>query len=564
MAFEDVLAKFGEVSFNPRTLQVNIPAQLTAPLSDTAVRFFAYAYFSEGQREDITWMQYADADWSKDPEKVRVFMQLDEEVRLEILAFLTLFIHEYTHKTDFLISPFGLLFYANCMYEYWTLQTFIPQVLDSAEMIDNVRFLVNFEEGLVDNAYYNKHLKSMWEELKPSIHASYSWGDVGDILPLKRFIASGWHGQDAGLSSHYLGVEQELEPITLLEFFCTFRSADKGMWYLRPLTIFETKAVVNSLLYILDLLGEAGLEDCSRYYEEVYLSKKDELPEDYFFLLDMGAMIYGLPDFEAALKAQHFLLLKSILSTLSGICWYALHTLPLKTGEDAFFANPIIRLWAAFNFMTAVLRQKIKIEFNTVSEVLMHWEKRSGFGKNFQKPIAEVIPRCLEVVDDLIKKNQKETWNPAMKAHFDHILTIIRPHFADREYDYFSKMGMPDDGNPTRALRTEDQWLILYDDYVTPPEVFGWYDIRGNLFFTLLKPHEELIRQLDKHFRAFYFLQPCRCNTIIAMWVSRFFETVELKCPNCGREYHLTRDEVKIIDMDAPEGDAPEGDAPGE
>jgi len=546
MALEDILPRFDKVSFTPRTLQINYPRDLTEGLSLDARTFFQIAY----NKNAMTVLDWTNGKWKDDQLSLDFFFRSDQETRTEILAFLTLFIHEYTHRIDFLISPFGLQYYVNTFREYWRLQEFFPQALDNPNTVDKIRFLVAFKENLAEETHAEQRLKEMWEDLEPIIHAFYAWGDVSDIKPMGKFITEGWSNEIKGVVDPF-GVGVPMEPITVLTFFHTFRipGADK-LWYLRPLTIFETKAVVNSILFILYLLGEKGVEECLHYYERVYLSRRSQFPQDYFFLLDLGARIYKEEDFHSLLKLRNFEMLRSILLILSTICWYALQAPPPLKGEDVRSSNPILRLWLGFMFFTGIARRKINVPFNSTAEALLYLDEWKGAGSFYQKSITEIIPSCRKVIENMIQMNQKYTWNPDVKSHFRHILELMQPHFVDRDLSYVSYLGMPDSGNPLFGCARKEDWELTYDDYNVPPAAKDWFDIRSDLFFNMLQPKEEIIKRLDKHYLAFYFPYHCKCGQgFTVSWVSRFAEEVNVTCAFCGQQKTIHRDDMHIISV---------------
>ena len=147
----------------------------------------------------------------------------------------------------------------------------------------------------------------------------------------------------------------------------------------------------------------------------------------------------------------------------------------------------------------------------------------------------------------------KRTWNPEVSSHFHHILTIMRPHFADREPSYTSFLGMPDTGNPLMACKTKDDWELTYEDYETPADVKEWFGLRTDLFFNMLKPTEELIHRLDKHYLAFlipYECENCR-GGITVQWASRFAKQYTLRCNLCGYTKVISRNDMSLIHLDA-------------
>ena len=538
MSLENMMAAFDKVAYAPRTLELNLPDNLTQNLSVHGRAFLEIAYDKPG----LTVLELTNGNWKDDQTALNFFFRGEADERLEILAFLTLFIHEYTHRIDFLISPFGLQYYGNTLREYWLMQEFVPPILDDPKTIERMRFLVGFsEKGPPKQAEVG-----IWEPLEQLIHLSYAWGDVSGVKPLGKYIEKGWNSSFLD-SGDPFGVGVSLEPVTVLKIFHTFRlPGGDRLWYLRPLTIFETKAVVNSLLFILHVLGERGPEACADYYERLYLNRKDQLPRDYFFLLDLGAGIYGLEDFYALLKTGHTVMIRSTLLMLSSICWFALQAPPPLKDEDPRVANPIFRLLLAFNFLSAYARGQLNVAFNSTEEGLLMLDGSKNAAALFVKPIKDTVPDCVRIIDSMIELNEVRTWNPEVKKHFRHIFKLMRPHFSERKPSYRSLLGMPASGSPLLECRTKDDWELTYEDYQAPAEVKDWFSIRADLFFNLLKPADEILNRLDAHYLAFLFPYLCECGGLTMQWVSRFAEEYQVMCNYCQRTKIVHRDETRV------------------
>jgi len=482
--------------------------------------------------------------WKDKSDTLNFFFRCDEDVRVEILAFLTLFVHEYTHRIDFLISPFGLQFFVQTLSEYWRLQDFFPRILDNPKTVEHIRFLAGLADNVPDKDLEEASLKEIWDDLKGYIHIFYAWGDVSTITPIAKYFEDGWRNA----TNIRFGAGVSLEPVTVLKIFETFRVPGEDKFcYLRPLTIFETKAVVNSLLFILHLLGERGAEASLYYYEKIYLRRKAQLPQDYFFLLDLSARLYDYDDFHSLLKQGDSAKLRSTLFLLSALCWYGLQAPPHLKTEDSRIGNPILRLWVGFNFMHAFTHQKLKTFFNSAAELLLLLDQQTYAASFYQKPINKIIPDCCKIIDNMIELNQERTWNPDVRRHFDHVFTLMRPHFSERDLSYVSPMGMPDYGNPLFGCRTDKDWEVTYDDYRAPEAVRDWFSIRTDLFFNLLKPADDVLKRLEAHYRAFLLVYFCECGQGSNMqWVSRFANQFNVKCRFCGTKKTLDRDDMSI------------------
>jgi hypothetical protein len=547
MSIEKLTAALDGVSYAPRSLALQLPADLTQQLSPFARGFLEVAF----GKSALSFMELTSVAWKDDELARSYFLAATPDTRTEILAFLTTFIHEYTHRVDFLISPFGLHYYVNTLREYWYLQHMIPPLVDDPKTLDSLRFIVGLRENSgtlvgVDAA--------QWENLERIVHLSYAWGDASAVKPLGKYIKAGWDGVQFESDSVF-GMPMPLEPVTVLGLLHTFRvPGGDQFWYLRPLTLFETKAMVNSLLFILHLLGDQGPAECARYYERLYVRRRAELPGDYFFLLDLGASMYRHDDFASLLRAGNLQMIRSTLIILSSVCWYALQAPPPLTDEDSRVANPILRLLTAFRFFVGYARGQIRAQFNTTAEALLLLDSSRFAEQLFVKPISRVIPDCVKILDKVMELNERQTWNPQVKRHFQHIFSIMRPHFADREANYVSLLGMPDNGSLAEGCLRNEDWEITYDDYRIPAEVKQWFDIRTDLFFNLLKPPAEMMEQLDAHYLAFYIPHVCKCGLgVSGQWASRFASVYTLNCGFCGEQTVLRRDEFTSIHV-TPDG----------
>jgi hypothetical protein len=543
MSLAQVLDAFDKIAYSPRLLQLMFPPCLTEQLSPSARAFLQIAYDKAG----YTVVDLAGDDWKDDDLTTDFFARCNEDVRTEILAFLTLFVHEYTHRIDFLISPFGLQYYVNSLREYWLVQEFFPRILDDPRTVDTVKFMAAFGEEIDEPALLDTGAKELWSELEGIIHIFYAWGDVSTIRPIGKYIESGWSDSIRG-EFYPFGSGIALEPVTILRMFHTFRSpGNDKFWYLRPLTIFETKAVINSLMFILHLFGERGLEYCRQYYERVYLRRRAELPQDYFFLLDLSARMYNADDFQALLNKGSYPILRSTLIILSSICWFALQAPPHLKEEDQRTGNPILRLLLAFSFMSAYVKGQTNAE-GSAAEILLRLDGSKNAESLYVKPASEIVTGCCKVLRWIMETNEKRTWNPDVRQHFNHIFSVMLPHFEAREPNYVSRLGMPDEGSPILACRSEKDWELTYDKYETPAPVREWFSMRTDLFFNLLKPADEVIDRLDKHFMAFLVPYQCACGQgLTPQWVSRFARVFTLRCGFCGAKKAMRREEMTPI-----------------
>lgn len=160
MGLTEIVETFDKVGYSPRLLELCLPQGFTEQLSGMALAFFEMAY----DKHEYTAYDFLGDSWKDNGHACRFFSQCAEDVQTEILAFLTLFVHEYTHRIDFLISPFGLQYYVNSLREYWLIQEFVPTILDDPRSIDSVKFLADFHDRIDHPALANTGAKEIWDQ----------------------------------------------------------------------------------------------------------------------------------------------------------------------------------------------------------------------------------------------------------------------------------------------------------------------------------------------------------------------------------------------------------------
>ena len=542
MPTSQLLNRLRGTSFSPRSLLITHPQSLIASLSLNSRAFFNLTL---GDTSNMTVLDITSDKWREDSLATDFFWKSSKDQRTEILALIASLIHEYTHRIDFLISPFGLHYYGKLILEYTTMQLFMPIAIDNPQAMEEIRYLVNFDNKEVTS----DQLKELWDSrLRIISHAFFAWGDLNpNRLYLVDGVIDGWGQGIKGLSDAFK-TGTEVEPITVLDHFHTFRipSVDR-IWYMKPLAIFETKAVVNSLLFITHLFGEGCMVECQNLYEAVYLDTNDSSVLDYRALLDLAAGIYDFKDFGQLLRSGRYPALKSCLVTLSSICWYALQAPPLLRVMDPRAVNPILRFWIAFIVFRSYTRREFEINARCGADVLRFIDS-TDLRKNLnQLTDDEINAICIEYHGGIKKECKERIWNPNMSKHFAHILDLMEPHIMNRFPGYTSYLGMPDCGNPLLECRTPADWELTYDDYQAPTDANEWFSMRHELFFGLTPGGRELTEKLNEHFKAFFIPHYCTCGAITGHWVSRWFTAAKMKCGACGTEKEIPREDFTVI-----------------
>jgi hypothetical protein len=544
MSADRIIAILSEKGhFNPRQLDFHFPSEALHLLSVGARYFFEFLSESPGE---LSLDHFIRVEWLKDKAAVKAYRAMTPDERLEVHAIIGFVVHETTHKVDMLISPFGVQYLSLMIREYLILQSYLPRALDHPGYIETLRVLPKLTEppeGLLDE---KKDLREHWDALTQVVRRTLAWGDLGSLRPPAAQIVPGWSGDFLG-EQDYFGTDMPIEAVTVLKSFMSFRPKAAGNWYLRPMTIFEAKALASTMLYILDISG--NLAEVDLYFRRVYLDYAGDLEPDYLFLLDTLAQIHGLTNFAAALESGNLDGVRSLLVIASALGWFALQAPPAVTGVagiSAMSGNPVLRLFVALVDLGGLLRNDGPAIGNTASELLMAVESQKMFSTFEQAPIAAALDATRQSLQ-MLREDVGKIWNPEVQKHFVRILDIIEPQFKSRANTYNSALGMPGKGNPRYYVNSKADMELFYHDHAPDGAYAEWLEMRGALLFAHPIPHEEMVEKLDRHFKAYLvviFCKKCRIG-FNQLWVSRFLDKFSFTCSHCGDRQQIDIDETR-------------------
>jgi hypothetical protein len=542
----DLLSEEG--AFNPRLLSFRFPESVFDNVSLMPRAFFGLLAEGRGLSLD----SLVNDDWRSDELAMHRYNSLTPEERLEVHTVIGYVLHETTHKVDLLISPFGVQYLGVLIHEYLYLQSYVPRALDWPDLLVALRFLPNLTDPPAE-LNRDAGLRSLWASLTEVVRRELAWGDLGTLRPARAQIETGWDGSVIGPGDHF-GAATMIEPVMVLGAVYSFRLAD-STWYLRPATIFEAKALANTMLYILDISG--SVDDVALYYRRVYLVAKDDLEPDYLFLLDVLARMHNQSDFESVLATGDSAFVRHILVVASGLGWFALQAPPAIPGRDetpSAGSNPMLRLFVGLKEIMAYFRRDSDHGFVTLADILLDIETKRSFHAFEQTTIDAGLAACRDNMSGL-NTLINGIWNPDVRGHFAKIIKIMLPYFTDREDSYVSRLGMPDNGNPRTFVTNETEMEPFFHDH-TPDDAYAdWLMMRGALLFSHAKPDEAFLARLGQHFQSRYLVVPCRhCRLgFHDHWVSPFGRNAVVRCPVTGETDEIDEQDMTFIAM--PEGD---------
>lgn len=549
--FLDVL---GKVGYSARTMELDLQGdRIFVSLSNPA-KAFLYDALDLTPGEGIRVGQLFGRRWTDDAALMRQFKAMPESASTEVLGFVGLIVHEFTHHLDFLTTPFGLNFHSKTIREYWSMQDFAPVLLENPELIPER--LIDFETHFAavqragrDNveipwysmrAWDSLELKTYWENLRGQVLTFEAWGDASTIRPLGYQIEPGLLGEPNSITIF----GQKFEVVTVNSFFTSIRPNGVNNWYLRHLTILETRAVANSLNWHLSLLGDAGLPDVHRFFVDVY--GHEDLPRDYLFLFDLIARGFGSESFAALLAKGAIGAIREALSMLITSCWYALQAPPPMDQMSLLASSSIVRLLVILQTFDDIRAGRRKGGFASFVDLAGEVDQSEQAMKMHFRPIGEIMPFCRALTEKLAAMNEEKTWNPEVRSHFGRVLSLLAGSLGRRD-GYASLSGMPAEGNPVLGLDEDD--VALLEPYEPPAGVREWFTFRRDALF-VFRPRSWTIDKLETHFGMHELTIPCTCGLIISGRISRFKEgMISVKCPQCERIHNVDIDDIFKINV---------------
>lgn len=537
-----VLAEKG--SFNARLLHFDFPVEVMDLLSLGPRAFFSMLT-EEPSRLSLDAM--INDRWRNDPLATCAYRGLTADERLEVHAIIGFVLHETTHKVDLLVSPFGMQYLALLIREYQLLQDYLPRALDHPQYIDALRVLpklMQAPEGILKEGA----LRALWDELTEVVRKTLAWGDLGALRPAAADVAAGWDAFSP-LSGDFFGSGEPIELVKVLNSFYSFRPEGAGNWYLRPMTIFEAKALANTMLYLLEISG--SVDDIALYYRRVYLDHAEALEPDYLFLFDTLARMHGLSDFAAALDSGNVAGVRHLLIATAALGWFALQAppvLPTDKGLGSAGGNPVLRLFAALHHVMDFFRKDNAAAGTTMADIFLSLECQDLFPALDQPTIGTALAACRDALRRL-REQVAEIWNPSVRRHFSRVLDIMAPHFEGRTDSYRSFLGMPDNGNPRSFVKDEAEMELFYHDHAAADAYREWLGMRGAVLFAHPMPRADLVKRLDEHFMAKLMVVLCDgCQIgLHQYWVSRFVKEYTVVCPISGRRQTINIDDATHI-----------------
>ncbi|MBM61425.1 MAG: hypothetical protein CL484_00585 [Acidobacteria bacterium] len=491
---EEMAELLPKVRFDPVSLEITVPEEIFWILSDEARRVISP--FIEHGVLDL-W-KFLREGWSKHADAKQIYLETSAQGRFELHLVIAAYHHEAVHKIDLLTTPLGASWLCLLVDEFALLERYIPVALAHQSAPAGLAIYRHIERSQLPAALETApvELQSLWSALEFQVMRTLAWGDLRQRRPLGK-PTPGWQGLGATQAYNLLNTARVFE---LVEYggVATIQPKDQSEQFIRPLAILEAKAISAALLWILSVSPDPGT-DVAAYWRLLYSDQRSSLHHDYFFVLDTIAVYFGRRDFDdlifkacvpeagSNLKDQ----LRQVLLVATGICWYALHTPPMRDKREfrLFGLNPVIRLIVGLRDGPQWLRQQMQAEAGPTSSAQMATGIEQGQSAFLlqQYPVSETIARSRRVLEQIAGLSEMSIRHNSTRSWFRRVADLMLPQLEPRDH-YNSLIGMPDDGNPWATLRSNEDADLLDTKSLLGADMMGWSRLRRELLLLDVAP----------------------------------------------------------------------------
>ena len=433
--------------------------------------------------------------WHEDEPMVLDFFNstLDDRAKIEVLAFYTSYIHELTHHTDMMITPFGVNYHLKLCREYLNFQSFGRELLNNSHLIMPFTRIIDYESNLMaslENSDSHQIYKT-WNVLKGQLYYfdalfdTYTWG--------QRNAIEGWVNK----THPALILNQEFERITVRDFFLTIRISEANK-YLTPIAILECRALINCILWMYWTMGDTF--NCKNaillYLTRIY----QQATPEYTFILNLFSQYFGSQNIQNFIEEHCLEELKGMLFAINSCCWYALQAPPPTNQNSLHNSNPIARLLISIKAFQEIAENNVAFEHTPA--FLNRIDSGPAASSIFLQPISSILNCCLQCLNSIKKLNIEDNNNQTIKCHFDKIIDTQIAQINKRknsEFPYASLIGLADDGNPLIGIEDNELDSLLLD-YIPDENTEKWFRDRYQLLFQVRRDRTDTVEILERWF----------------------------------------------------------------
>lgn len=486
---------------------------LEAAISTAAATFLRTLTAPSSNLQDVSALLGSGSTW--DRSTIEAFATLDEDDQLEVLIYLTVPVHEYTHHLDVNCTPFGAYLQAHVGYELLAFQAFVELFLREPDTVPtgNIASLGQvFNEG---ERRLDEPVRGSWLRLEGYLEQARVWRDLDD-LPVKSIEPT---GRSADL------LYTRFEAVIVDGWSPSYTVAGHRDWFISPTTILELRGVCASLIWAVNVLREwpGCLDLVGRLVDEVY---PPTVAYDYRFVLDLAAAAARTPSFEELLREHETSTVSFCLEIFFRAGWVALHTLGAAVDNQARRLE-LPELFVAVLQQAELVESKGEAFLADLLDIDQRFESEGAWG----------VERILEATSSYL--DQTDAFNvirsPEIRAHMLGIASSSSRRLRDRVGDgYRWAPGIARHGEVIPALIAYAPELL--ESAVVPDQLASWLDFRRRGFFRPMTK-ASLFKRIEDTFDLVFFQHDCLCRHPLDLAIPPEFPAYRVECPECGRSF---------------------------
>jgi len=531
--FHKVLQRLGAATYSPHRFDFAIDVNpLVDALSPTASAFFFEETAGLQANGGVSPERLYERRWQDYPEVLSEFLELEETAQVELLTLYTVPLHESRHHIDFLTTPFGARFYSMLAQEYMAFQESSPFLLQNQEIISPGAV------GQLADRLAKTEVPADWREswsfFRATVENLLATVDTRGLEPDRSRAV-----EVDESPAHVSGME--FHPVSLFGRARSYRVERRPGWYMRASTLLEGRAVVQSLLWIIDSLGAETpvTNDVLRAY--LHANYGPGTGYDYLFLLDLAASWLGDRDFDHMLRRPTVTVL-SMLHLVDNAAWYALNA-GFHSGPGGELRPE--NMFERFLFALRALREAFRERDVSPYGILMAAESSDGALKTGVVPTPVALESAVALVRGM-GEHLGRIWQRQMARHFAAIFSVLtntltRRHGAGLAFG----AGAPANGIGIYAI-DQDTYVDLFRAYTPDKWVNEWFDFRNRCLFTPTSSKMTLA-YLREQFGLAEVGVNCECGWLLSRPVPKWRIETTVTCQNCGRQHSITAANTRVI-----------------
>jgi Tetratricopeptide repeat len=442
------------------------------------------------------------------------FTDLDHQTQLEVLVYLAVPVHEYTHHLDMNATPFGCYLQAHMGYELLMFQQFAEAFLRDPATVPTGNIASLGQIFLEGQRRLAEPFRTYWLELEPYLRIARVWRDFDDLPP-----------KSIELSSQTSDVlYTTFHEVTVDDWWSSYTTEGHQDWYIGPTSILELRGVTATLCYVLDALQ--GWDRCNEMVGELVAEVYPETADyDYRFVLDLAAVAGRCTSFAELLRKVPGHLVSFALQIFFRAGWAALHTMTTAVTKQA----PDVGMAELF---LAALRIVERVQSNQADKILA---TMLDLNPTLESYGLWDVDRILDETASYLERatSLHTIYREEIREYMLRLTSSSARRLRNRVgYGFIWPPGIS--AGSTLIHDLAEYAPDLLSPTAVPSQLSEWLSLRRRGFFRPMTS-ASLRRNIETSLGLIFFRQECMCGKLLDLALPPEFGGVQVQCPLCHR-----------------------------